>query len=107
MKQRRGERLGIEPPAGDQLGHRDRVGDVGLATDAELSAMGLRREVVGGLDPADVLRPQVFGDALLESFEVQRQHAGWRRFDQRGGNGGAGAGHVLLRPLAGIRPGRG
>ena len=46
---------GVEPQVGEQVGDRDRVRDVGLARAAALALVGLEREVVGGLDPLDVL----------------------------------------------------
>ena len=48
------QRLRVELPARQNLGHRDRVGDVGLAAFAELPKVGLGAEAIGGFDAGDV-----------------------------------------------------
>ena len=59
VQDRGDQRLGVEPQVGEQVGDRDRMGDVGLARAAALALVGLEGEVVGGLDALDVLGRQV------------------------------------------------
>jgi hypothetical protein len=44
--------LGVQVPAGEDLGDGDRMGDVGFAALAQLPGVGVGREVVGGFDAA-------------------------------------------------------
>jgi len=66
------QRLGVQVPVGEDFRHRQRMGDVGLAGDAELPGVGVGAEVVGGFDALDVLRLQVLGEAGAEGAEIRR-----------------------------------
>ena len=87
VEERGHQRLGVEVPVGDQLGDRHRMGDVGLAADAELPFVGTGREVVGGFDATDVFGPQIGGELGLQAFEAERKHDRRRRTERGGGAG--------------------
>ena len=62
VQQRRHERLRIEVPFGEDLRHRERVGDVRLAAVAVLPGVRRARHPVGLLDLLDVLGLEVAQD---------------------------------------------
>lgn len=93
VEERGDQRLRVEVPVGDQRTHRHRVADIGLAADAELTGVGIGGEVVGRLDAAHVLGPEVGLQLGLELLEVEREHARHRRAEDFGGLG-------LLRRLS-------
>ncbi len=64
VQQRRHERVGIKPPAGEDLGDGDRMRDIGLAAAAKLSEMRLVAEAIGFTDAALVVFTEVFACAL-------------------------------------------
>jgi len=85
VEERGDQRLRVEVPVGDQRTHRHRVADIGLAADAELAGVGIGGEVVGRLDAAHVLGPEVGLQLGLELLEVEREHARHRRAEDFGG----------------------
>ena len=67
------QRLGIETPASQRLGDRQRMRNIGFAADPVLAAMRLGSENVGGLDLHGILGLEVTADQGSETFEVFRQ----------------------------------
>ena len=59
VQQRRAQRVAVDVQVGEDFGHRQRVGDVGLAGLALLAQMGLRAEGMGAPHGGDVVRRQV------------------------------------------------
>ena len=59
VQDRRHQRVGIELQVRQDVGHRDRMGDVGLARDALLALVALGAEFVGLADPLDLRGRQV------------------------------------------------
>jgi hypothetical protein len=59
VQDRRHQRVGIQLQVGEDVGDRDRMGDVGLARDALLALVALGAEVVGLADPLDLRGRQV------------------------------------------------
>ena len=64
VQQRGGQRLAVEVPLGEDLGHRDRVGDIGIAGLAELALVGGFAELVRALELNNVLRLEIAGCVL-------------------------------------------
>ena len=76
VQQAGGDRGGVQPIARQDVGHRDRMGDIGIAVVAALRAVRLRRQRVGGIDQPDV-RLRVVGAQLF--CQTQRGRRRLRR----------------------------
>jgi hypothetical protein len=59
VQDRRHQGVGIKPQVGENVGHRDRMGDIGFAGNPLLSLMFFCAEFVGFADPLDLGRRQV------------------------------------------------
>ena len=81
VQQAGGDRGGVEPVAGQDVGNGERVGEVGIAVVAPLCAVRLHRQHVGGVDQAGV-GLGVVGVDFLGQLELADD----------GGAGGAGTG---------------
>jgi hypothetical protein len=68
VEERGSQRLRIEVPLREDVGDRQRMGDVGLARLAELALVGLLAEVIGRLQLRDVLRLEVAGPLLEQRW---------------------------------------
>jgi hypothetical protein len=55
----RDQSVGIQAQIGEDIGHRDRMGDVRLARDALLAAVLFRAEFIGFAHPLDLSRRQI------------------------------------------------
>jgi hypothetical protein len=71
VQQRRHQRLGVEVPAGEDAGHRQRVREVGVAADAELALVRLGREDGRRRRRARCPRPEVGAEQLPQLLELE------------------------------------
>ena len=55
---------------GKDVGHRQRMGDIGFATAPALTIVGLLGVVVGPADQVDLIRSQIGRDAIREDVEI-------------------------------------
>jgi hypothetical protein len=58
-------------PAGEDAGNGERMGEVGVAADAELALVRLGREDEGGGDALDVLWLEVGAEQFLQFLELK------------------------------------
>jgi hypothetical protein len=82
--------LGIQVPAGEDLGDGDRMGDVGFAALAHLPGVGVGGEVVGGFDAAYVFGPEIGRDQRPQPPEIEGQDAGCRGLENAATTDGTG-----------------
>ncbi len=72
VQQRGHQRLAVEVPAGEDLGDRERMGDVGLARLARLARVRGAREAVGLGEARDVRRLQVAEACFVKDRDRDR-----------------------------------
>src|SRR5919204_3503194 len=75
VQERRHQRLAVEMPAGEDLGDRERVGNVRVTRLARLPGVRGLGEAVGLLQARDVLRLQVAEAFGIAKYRGSRRHA--------------------------------
>jgi hypothetical protein len=73
VQHRRGERLGSDAEIGQDLGDRDRMGDVGLAALTGLTRVGLLGGGIGAFDEGEVALGVVLPHRLHQAIQCTRR----------------------------------
>ena len=106
VEDRGDQRLRIEPEVREQAGDCDRVRDVGLAGTATLPFVGLVRELIGFLDPLDLLGGQVGLELRDQLADADGPSSVWQQAAQgRRDVHGSGRGPGISLPDRSAAPG--